>query len=137
MDDRFYTYSFEKLEVWQAARNFKKTVYQITRSFPKEEIFGLTSQIRRSVGSITSNLAEGSGRASDKDKAHFTNIAYTSALETIDHVITALDMNFITKETYIDSRKSMDEIINKLNSLYKYQIGRKSNLKDFIPGKEE
>ena len=137
MDDRFYTYSFEKLDVWQAARNFKKTVYQITRSFPKEELFGLTSQIRRSAGSITSNLAEGSGRASDKDKAHFTNIAYTSALETIDHIITAIDMNFISKETYIDSRKSLDEIINKLNALYKYQIGRKSNLKDFIPGKEE
>ncbi|MDZ7755166.1 four helix bundle protein [Rhodohalobacter sp.] len=137
MDNEFYTYSFEKLEVWQAARKFKKTVYQVTGNFPKEELFGLTSQIRRSAGSITSNLAEGSGRASDKDKAHFTNMAYTSALETIDHVITALDMNFISKETYIDSRKSLDEIINKLNSLYKYQIGRKSNLKDFIPRKEE
>ena len=137
MNEEFHKYSFEKLEVWQAARKYKKNVYQITGNFPKEELFGLTSQIRRSAGSITSNLAEGSGRASDKDKAHFTNIAYTSALETIDHIITALDMNFISKETYIDSRKSLDEIINKLNALYKYQIGRGSNLKNFIPGKEE
>ena len=137
MDNEFHTYSFEKLEVWQAARIYKKTVYQITGSFPKEELFGLTSQIRRSAGSITSNLAEGSGRASDKDKAHFTNIAYTSALETIDHIITALDMNFISKETYIDSRKSLDEIINKLNALYKYQIGKGSNLKNIISEKEK
>jgi four helix bundle protein len=75
MDDRFYTYSFEKLEVWQAARVFKKSIYQITQKFPREELFGLSMQIRKSTGSITSNLAEGSGRASDKGRAHFTNIA--------------------------------------------------------------
>ncbi|PKD43284.1 four helix bundle protein [Rhodohalobacter barkolensis] len=130
MDDRFYTYSFEKLEVWQAARNFKKTIYQITRSFPKEEIFGLTSQIRRSVGSITSNLAEGSGRASDKERAHFTNIAYSSGLETIDHLITAFDLKYVSDEMYVELRIKLDEILNKLNSLYKYQIGRDENLKN-------
>jgi four helix bundle protein len=58
MDDRFYTYSFEKLEVWQAARVFKKSIYQITQKFPREELFGLSMQIRKSTGSITSNLAE-------------------------------------------------------------------------------
>ena len=130
MGDRFYTYSFEKLEVWQAARVFKKSIYQITQKFPREELFGLTVQIRKSTGSITANLAEGSGRASDKDRAHFTNIAYSSALETIDHLITAFDLEYISEEMYVDHRLKLDEIINKLNSLYKYQIGRGDNLKN-------
>ena len=130
MEDRFYTYSFEKLEVWQVARVFKKSIYQITQKFPREELFGLTVQIRKSTGSITANLAEGSGRASDKDRAHFTNIAYSSALETIDHLITAFDLEYISEEMYVDHRLKLDEIINKLNSLYKYQIGRGENLKN-------
>ncbi len=130
MENRFYTYSFEKLEVWQAARVLKKSIYQITQKFPREELFGLTSQIRKSTGSITANLAEGSGRASDKDRAHFTNIAYSSALETIDHFITAFDLEYLSEEMYVDHRLKLDEIINKLNSLYKYQIGRGENLKN-------
>ena len=130
MKDRFYTYSFEKLEVWQVARVFKKSIYQITQKFPREELFGLTMQIRKSTGSITANLAEGSGRASDKDRAHFTNIAYSSALETIDHLITAFDLEYVTDEMYVELRLKMDEILNKLNSLYKYQIGRGDNLKN-------
>ena len=130
MEDRFYTYSFEKLEVWQVARGFKKSIYQITQKFPREELFGLTVQIRKSTGSITANLAEGSGRASDKDRAHFTNIAYSSALETIDHLITAFDLEYVTDEMYVELRLKMDEILNKLNSLYKYQIGRGDNLKN-------
>lgn len=130
MENRFYTYSFEKLEVWQAARVLKKSIYQITQKFPREELFGLTSQIRKSTGSITANLAEGSGRASDKDRAHFTNIAYSSALETIDHFITAFDLEYLSEEMYVDHRLKLDEIINKLNSLYKYQIGRGDNLKN-------
>jgi four helix bundle protein len=129
MDDRFYTYSFVKLEVWQAARVFKKSIYQITQKFPREELFGLSMQIRKSTGSITSNLAEVSGRASDKDRTHFINIAYASALETIDHLITTFDLEYISEEMYVDHRIKLDEIINKLNSLNKYQIGRGENLK--------
>jgi four helix bundle protein len=130
MDDRFYTYSFEKLEVWQAARVLKKSIYQITQQFPREELFGLTVQIRKSTGSITANLAEGSGRASDKDRAHFTNIAYSSGLETIDHLITAFDLKYVSDEMYVELRIKLDEILNKLNSFYKYQIGRDENLKN-------
>jgi four helix bundle protein len=130
MDDRFYTYSFEKLQVWQEARILKKRIYQITQSFPREELFGLTTQIRKSSGSISSNLAEGSGRASDKDKAHFTNIAYSSALETIDHSITSFDLEYITEAVYVEIRQKLDVIINKLNSLYKHHYKRGKNLKD-------
>ena len=130
MDDRFYTYSFEKLEVWQETRVLKKDIYKFTKDFPREEMFGLTSQIRRSVSSITANLAEGAGRATDKDKAYFTNLAYSSALETIDHIITSFDLEYVSEGVYVETRKKLDRIINKLNSLYKHHYNRGKNLKD-------
>ena len=130
MDDRFYTYSFEKLEVWQETRLLKKDIYKFTKDFPREEMFGLTSQIRRSVSSITANLAEGAGRATDKDKAYFTNLAYSSALETIDHTITSFDLEYVSEGVYVETRKKLDRIINKLNSLYKHHYKRGKNLKD-------
>jgi four helix bundle protein len=125
---KYYTYSFEKLEVWQRARELKVKIYETTRGFPKEELFGLTSQIRRSSGSITANLAEGAGRATDKDKAYFTNNAYSSALEAIDHLITSYDFNYISEKEYSDFRLILDEIINKLNSIYKHQVKRNKRL---------
>ncbi|MEZ5031439.1 MAG: four helix bundle protein [Saprospiraceae bacterium] len=128
----FYTYSFERLEVWQLARAFKKEIYQITLRFPSEEKFGYTSQIRRAAPSITVNLAEGSGRASNVDKANFTNMAYTSALEVIDHLIGVYDLEFISEELYTSLRIDLDHIINKLNALYKYQMKQETSLKQKI-----
>lgn len=130
MKKKYYTYSFEKLEVWQEARVLKKDIYRFTKGFPREETFGLTSQIRRSVGSITANLAEGAGRASDREKAYFTNIAYSSALETIDHTITSLDLEYVSEGVYVETREKLDKIINKLNALYKHHYKRGKNLKD-------
>lgn len=124
-----HTYSFEKLDVWKCARIFKKRIYVITENFPNEEKFGYTSQLRRSASSITVNLAEGSGRASNTDKAHFTNMAYTSALEVIDHLISALDLDFIAESDYISLRIDADEIINKLNALYRFQMKEEQSLK--------
>lgn len=76
-----YQFSFEKLEVWQMARKLAVRIYKQTQSFPNEEKYGLTSQIRRSALSIGSNIAEGSTRASAKDQAHFTTVAYGSLME--------------------------------------------------------
>ena len=70
-DHIFY---FEKLDVWQNARKLNKKVYEITKTFPKEEIYGLTNQVRRASVSICSNIAEGTSRQSSKDQAHFTLI---------------------------------------------------------------
>lgn len=127
--NKFHTYSFEKLEVWQLARQLRKDIYELSNGFPKEELFGLTSQIRRSTNSISNNLAEGSGRATNIDKAKFTNTSYTSALETINHLIGALDLQYIDKERYTQLRIRLDEIINKLNSLYSYQLNEEESLK--------
>jgi four helix bundle protein len=127
---KYHTYSFEKLEVWQLARKLRLEIYLLTKTFPKEEQFNLTSQLRRAIGSVTANLVEGSGRATDKNKAHFTNTAYCSALEVLDHIIASYDLHLIEEEPYIGLRSKMDELINKLNSYYKYQLGRNKNLKD-------
>jgi len=125
----FFIYRFEKLEVYQLARKFRVEIKKLTLSFPSDEKFELTSQIRRSSSSIATNLAEGSGRASPNDQAHFTNISYSSALETVDHLIYARDMDYIDEQVYNSLRKKLDEIINKVNSLYKYQINQTENLK--------
>lgn len=125
----YRVYSFEKLEVYQFARKFKKEIKLICASFPKDEKYVLTSQVIRSSSSISSNLAEGSGRSSNRDQAHYTNISYASGLETIDHLNSALDMNYIEEEKYTELRFRLDEILNKLNSLYKFQLQNKNTLK--------
>jgi four helix bundle protein len=127
---KHHTYSFENLEVWQLARKMRIEIYKLTYKFPKEEQFNLTSQLRRATGSVSANLVEGSGRATDKDKAYYTNTAYCSALESLDHLIAAYDLKFINETEYMNFRIKLDELINKLNAYYKYQVARNSNLKD-------
>ncbi len=126
---KYHIYSFEKLEVYQLARKFKIDIKLMSRLFPKEERFDLISQINRASASISANLAEGSGRATNFDQAHFTNMSYSTGLETIDHLNTALDMKYISEEKYTELRVKLDEILNKLNSLYKFQINNKETLR--------
>lgn len=85
-----YTYSFEKLEVWVESKDFAKRIYLVTSKFPDTEKFGLTSQLRRASVSISSNIAEGSARKSYKDKAHFSTIAFGSAVEVLNQLIIAI-----------------------------------------------
>lgn len=125
----YHIYSFEKLEVYQLARKFKIDIKLLSRTFPYEERFDLISQINRSSASIAANLAEGSGRSSNFDQAHFTNMSYSTGLETIDHLNTALDMKYISEEKYTELRIQLDAILNKLNSLYRYQVNNKEALK--------
>ena len=126
---KYNIYSFEKLEVYQLARKFKIDIKLMSQLFPKEERFDLISQINRASASISANLAEGSGRSSNFDQAHFTNMSFSTGLETIDHLNTALDMKYINEEKYAEIRIKLDAILNKLNALYKYQINNKETLK--------
>lgn len=77
-------YSFECLEVWQMLRELVKDVYQVIAIFPQDERFGLTSQIRRSSVSVSSNIAEGSTRWSKKDQSRFYEIAFGSLIEALN-----------------------------------------------------
>lgn len=117
-----YTYSFEKLEAWIEAKEFAKLLYKITIDFPDAEKFGLTSQLRRATVSISSNIAEGSARRSFKDKAHFTTIAFGSAVEVLNQLILSYEIGFISSEQYYDLRIKLESITNKLNALRNYQI---------------
>lgn len=97
--------------------------------FSKQERFDLISQINRASASISANLAEGSGRSSNFDQAYFTNIAYASGLEIIDHLNTALDLHRIQKIEYEQTRIKLDGILSKLNAFYKYQLKNTNTLK--------
>tara|TARA_B100000446_G_C10461663_1_gene309107 strand:+ start:292 stop:663 length:372 start_codon:yes stop_codon:yes gene_type:complete len=122
-----YTYSFEKLEVWIEAKSLAKEIYKLTNNFPKEEKFGLTSQLSRASVSICSNIAEGSARKTNKDKAHFTTIAFSSAVEVLNQLILIYELNFITKDTYLKLREDIESITNKLNALRNHQINKKTH----------
>ena len=115
-------FSFEKLNVWQKARQLSVVVYNCTKVFPSEEKFGLISQMRRYSISISSNIAEGTGRHSPKDKARFTEIAYGSALELLNQMILSNDLGFLNNVDYNNIRNQVTEITAMLDGLYKSQI---------------
>src|SRR5690606_2572219 len=112
------TFYFEKLEVWQEARKFVKEVYLHVLKLPAEEKFGLTSQLRRASLSIAANIAEGMSRHTEKDKARFVNQAYGSAIEVLNFLILAHDLDYLTEEIYVALREKIEKITNQLNSLY-------------------
>lgn len=114
-----HIYYFEKLEVWQNARNFVKNIYVVTSNFPDSEKFVITNQIRRASLSITANIAEGFARNSNIEKARFINISYSSCIEVINFIIISLDLNFIYEEEYHKLREEAEKISNQLNALHK------------------
>jgi len=117
-----YQFSFEKLNIWIDSKELIKTIYSVTKTFPNEEKFGLTNQLRRASVSIASNLAEGTSRQTNKDKAHFTTIAFSSIMEVLNQVIIARELNFIKENNYLIIRTEIEKISNKLNALRKAQL---------------
>ena len=112
-------YSFEKLRIWSKIRELIKLVYNMTGKFPDSEKFGLSNQMRRAIISVSSNLAEASSRTSNKDQAHFTQIAYSSLMEILSQLIVALDLNFISEEEYILIRNKIESITPRISALRK------------------
>lgn len=88
-------FSFEGLEVYSSARILVKNIYELQKRFPKEECYALGNQIRRSAVSITSNIAEGSGRSSIKEKIHFIEIAFASMVESFSQLQIAQDLGYL------------------------------------------
>jgi four helix bundle protein len=114
-----FTFSFEKLEIWQLSRLLSIKVYKTTATFPKEEIYGLISQLRRAAVSVSSNIAEGNSRLSHKDKAHFIEVAFSSLMEVMNQLIISKDLDFITEEELNTFRKDIGELSNKINAFHK------------------
>ena len=94
---------FKNLKVWQKAMELVRLVYQASKAFPSEERFALTDQLRRAVVSIPSNIAEGNGRASDKDYAHFLSIARGSLFETITQLQIAQNLGYVGELPEVDA----------------------------------
>jgi four helix bundle protein len=112
-------FSFEQLTVYQETRKLIKYIYFITDKLPSKEDFGLKSQIKRAAISIASNIAEGSGRNSIKEKIHFVSIAYGSLMEVYCQLQIAYDLNYISLELFNDIAKDIHDIAKMLSGLKK------------------
>jgi len=108
---------FKDLRVWSKAHSLTIGIYKATRGFPKEELFGLTSQMRRSASSIGANIAEGSGRRSDGELTRFLHIARGSAAELEYHLLLARDLALLSDITHGLLAKETDEVQRMLTSL--------------------
>lgn len=114
------TFNFEQLNVWQQAHAFVLEVYKITKQFPKEEIYGLTSQFKRAAVSIPANIAEGYRKRGIKDKLRFYNISQGSADECLYFIILSRDLGYITIDIYEQLITQLD-LVSRL--LYSYCQG--------------
>jgi four helix bundle protein len=119
-----YEYSFEKLRVWQAARELSKEIYLATSKFPQREIYGLMSQCNRAVISVAANLAEGSSRQSRKDQAHFSEIAYGSLMELACLLVLSRDLGILSNDLEQILRESIERLSSQINALYRSQRAR-------------
>lgn len=110
-------HNYRELKVWQKSRVLVKSVYQITNHLPKEENFGLISQMRRAVVSIPSNIAEGAGRGTNKDFCRFLDIAYGSSFELETQMLLCVDLAYISENILIDIESQIKEIQRMLYAL--------------------
>jgi len=117
-------FRFEKLEVWKLAREFVVEIYIITRKFPKDELFGLISQLRRAAISILLNITEGCDRRSDVDFKRFLRIALTSLEEVVSGLYVSLDQSFIRKSEFDCLYEKAQQLAAKLNAFIKTLGGR-------------
>jgi four helix bundle protein len=114
------TYKLDDLEVYQLAKKLAVYVYEVSKDFPKEEQFGLTSQIRRCVSSIGANLAEGYGRYHYNDRIRFYYISRGSLSELLFHIELAYELEYISKEDLNNLVKKIKDLRIKLNNYIKY-----------------
>ena len=109
------------LEVWKRSMDFVVDLYSVTKIFPNDELYGLTSQMRRAAVSIPSNIAEGSARQGNKEFIHFLYIALGSTVELETQLIIAYKLNYINKEKYDFLNVQLSEIGKLLNGLINYR----------------
>ena len=111
-------YSFQKLKVWQESKHLVVDVYHLLDRFPKFENYALCDQIRRAIVSVPSNIAEGSGRVSLKEKIHFLEIAYGSLMETFNQLLIAIDLTYVTEESVEAIKSEIDNVAKMINGLH-------------------
>ncbi len=117
-------YYYERLEVWQKARNVVKLIYQETEEFPRTETFGLSNQMRRAAVSVASNIAEGSCRTSNKDKIRFYEISYGSLVELRVQATLAHDLKYISDVKLRNLIEEFDQVARMLSGLRRRTVNR-------------
>lgn len=105
--------NYKELKVWEKSHQLVLEVYRITASFPKEEIFGITSQVRRAVASIPANIAEGCGKSTQLDFAKFLNISLGSANETDYFLLLCKDLKYISETEFLE----LEDTINAIKAM--------------------
>ena len=115
--DTAVRFRFQKLEVWQDARRLNLEIYRLAGKFPAAEQFALTSQVRRAAVSIAANIAEGSGRNSDKDFAHFLEQSYGSAMELASHLFLASDLGYVEQKPVESALEQIDSLAIRMAAL--------------------
>ena len=101
---------FRKIQAWQRAHEFTKRIYVVTKSFPREELFGLTSQMRRAAVSVPANIAEGAGRGGSREFARYLDVAFGSASELEYYALLAYDLKLLPKTEYDPVSAELAEI---------------------------
>ena len=112
--------SYTELDVWIYSRGLVKQVYKLTQSFPKEEVYNLTSQLRRSVVSVPSNIAEGVGRQSDKETIHFLYIGKGSLFELETQLYLSFDLEYVSDEQLKEILEHLSTCMKLLNGFINY-----------------
>ena len=118
-------FQFEKLLAWQKAKELTRCVYQSIAEFPQHEQYALSSQIKRAVISIPSNIAEGSGRTSMKEKIHFLEIAYGSLTETYCQLLIASELGYLSSDDLIAVKpmfKETSRLISGLRNRFNFNL---------------
>jgi four helix bundle protein len=110
---------FKQLKVWEKSHKLSLDTYKATRVFPREELYGLTSQIRRAVVSIETNIAEGCGRTGDPELGRFLRISMGSASELECHLLLAHDLGFLARIDYDRLARSVSDVKRMLTSFLK------------------
>lgn len=116
-EERDVVKDFKDLKVWVKAHHMALRVYDLTRGFPREELYGLTSQIRRAACSVAANIAEGCGRRSEGDMNRFLRIARGSAVELEYHLLLSRDLGFVREAEFQNLESEADEIQRMLTAL--------------------
>lgn len=117
-------FTFDKLEVYQKARKLVKQVYLLIKNFPNEEKYALCDQIRRAVISVPSNIAEGCGRMSIKERIHFIEISYGSLMELYCQIQLACDLEYISEEQFTKISQEIEEVARMLSGFRKSMLSR-------------
>lgn len=123
-------HNFKKLGIWKNAFELTRLIYEATSTFPREEVYGLTAQIRRSSVSIASNIAEGSGRGTDKEFNRFLEIALGSSFELETQLLLCKELNLMTGEHFDDIEPRLQELQKMIFGFKKTLLAETSQVAD-------